>query len=140
MVEVGRRRRGWKQWLLAAEALLLLTIFRIALATLPLRWILRMTTRGIVAESQEHDETIALEVRWAVEAVVRHAPLKFVCFPQALAGYTMLRWRGVQSEIVYGVMRSASGELLTHTWLDVGEKTVLGGKGAGEFTAVDRWR
>jgi hypothetical protein len=41
--------------------------------------------------------------------------------------------------VVYGVARSPEGELQAHTWLMVGEKTVLGGETAGEFTAVERW-
>jgi len=65
--------------------------------------------------------------------------VEFVCFPQALAGYTMLRWRGVKSTVVYGVARSPEGELLAHTWLTVGERIVVGGEAAGEFTAVERW-
>jgi hypothetical protein len=147
MDEVGREkivRQRLGECLLATEALLLLTIFRILLVVAPVRWILRMTTRGISTVAQEsleeRDEAIALRVRWAVEAAVRHSRAKFVCFPQTLTGYTMLRQRGVQSTMVYGVARSAAGELIAHTWLTVGEKAVLGGKGAGEFTPVERWR
>jgi hypothetical protein len=87
----------------------------------------------------ERDAAIAVRVRWAVEAVVRHSPVRFVCFPQTLAGYTMLHRRGVQSTMVYGVARTAAGELIAHTWLMLGDKCLLGGEGAGEFTPVERW-
>jgi hypothetical protein len=78
-------------------------------------------------------------VRWAVEAVARHSPAAFVCFPQTLAGYTMLRRRGVASTMVYGVARAGDGKLIAHTWLVVGDRVVLGSEVAGEFTAVERW-
>jgi len=34
-----------------------------------------------------------LRVAWAVQAVVRHVPLGFVCLPQAMAAKWMLRRR-----------------------------------------------
>jgi len=79
--------RGAGEWALAAEALLLLAVFRLALAVVPVRWILRWVARGVVADGvlNERDRAIAVRVRWAVEAVVRHSAVRFVCFPQ--------RWR-----------------------------------------------
>jgi hypothetical protein len=139
-------RRRPTELLLAAEAMLLLASFRVCLVVVPVRRIIRTITRGHASAIErtqtapgELDAAIARRVRWAVEAVARRSPIAFVCFPQTLAGYSMLRWRGVQSTMVYGVARSAGGELIAHTWLMVGDRCVLGGEGAGEFTAVERW-
>jgi hypothetical protein len=141
-------RRGPADLLLAAEALLLLAFFRACLALVPVRKIIGMVTRSHVdandgdgAAGAESEESLAIarRVQWAVSAVARHSPVAFVCFPQTLAGYTMLRWRGVPSTMVYGVARSPSGELKAHTWLDVGDRNVLGGEGSGGFTPVERW-
>jgi hypothetical protein len=154
-------RRRPTELLLAAEAMLLLASFRVCLVVVPVRRIIRMITRGPAVDgnngevgmgaseaqeknaaeraAEEQSVEIARRVRWAVEAVARRSPIAFVCFPQTLAGYTMLRRRGVQSTMIYGVARSAGGELIAHTWLMVGERCVLGGEGAGEFTAVERW-
>jgi hypothetical protein len=90
--------------------------------------------------AEEQTIEIARRVRWAIEAVARHSPIAFVCFPQTLAGYTMLRRRGVQSTMVYGVARSPASRLTAHTWLMVGDKVVLGGEGSAQFTPVERWR
>jgi hypothetical protein len=160
---VGRRffRRGPAEILLAAEALLLLTFFRVCLVLVPVYTIIRTITRGPAVEQasgdpvDEENETagksdaqlaaeapsveIARRVRWAVEAVSRHSPIAFVCFPQTLAGYTMLRRRRVQSTMVYGVARSPVNKLTAHTWLMVGDKVVLGGEGSAQFTPVERW-
>ena len=141
-------RRGPADLLLAAEALLLLAFFRACLALVPVRRIIGVVTRrqvdvkdngGAAVPESEASLVIARRVQWAVGAVVRHSPVEFVCFPQTLAGYTMLRRRGVRSTMVYGVARSPAGELKAHTWLDVGDRNVLGGEGSGGFTPVERW-
>ena len=137
-------RRGPADLLMAVEALVLLAFFRVCLALIPVRRIIRGMTRGEpdaggARESETEASAAALRVEWAVSAVARHSAVEFVCFPQTLAGYTMLRWRGVPSTMVYGVARSPEGELLAHTWLMVGDRIVLGGEAAGGFTAVERW-
>jgi Transglutaminase-like superfamily len=136
-------RRGPADWLLAVEAVVLLVFFRVCLALVPVRKIIRGITRGKAGggagASGAETSSAARRVEWAVSAVARHSAVEFVCFPQTLAGYTMLRWRGVPSTMVYGVARSPEGELLAHTWLMVGERILLGGEAAGGFTAVERW-
>jgi len=147
-------RRHPADLLLAAEAFVLLAFFRVCLALLPVRRILRMVTRGDagvksgsnaaakeVAESadSQHAASLARRVRWAVSAISRNSAVEFVCFPQALAGYTMLRWRRVPSTMVYGVARSPGGDLIAHTWLSVGDRIVVGGEASGEFTPIERW-
>ena len=139
-------RRSPADLLLAAEALLLLAFFRICLALVPVRTIIRTITRSPSGANSEDATTIpdrslhiARRVRWAVEAVARNSPVQFVCFPQTLAGYTMLRWRGVPATMVYGVARSPEGDLLAHTWLTLGDRTVLGADAAPGFTPIERW-
>src|SRR5438874_1993502 len=101
-------RRGPADLLLASEALVLLTIFRTALALAPVRRILGRLNpaAGVNAAASgvtTHQMHTAGRVQWAVNAVARHSPVEFVCFPQALAGYWMLRRRGVPATLVYGV-------------------------------------
>jgi hypothetical protein len=137
-------RRGLKDWMLAAEALMLLAGFRVALAVMPVRRIIGAVARGQGNEATAADDTsqtrlTTRRVQWAVSAAARHSVVEFVCFPQALAGYAMLRRRGVPSTLMYGVARSVEGELLAHTWLMVGDEIVLGGEAAQKFTAIERW-
>jgi len=137
---MGRRPA---EWIMAAEALALLAFYRARLAVVPVkRTIARMTkgrVNGVPVAYDAASLEVATRVRWAVEAAARHSPVEFVCFPQTLAGYAMLRRRGVRGTMVYGVMRSKDGELIAHTWLMMGERVVLGGEGAGEFGVVERW-
>jgi hypothetical protein len=139
-------RRPAADLLLAGEALALLAVFRIALAMVPVRRIIGSVTRGRAGDvtgnaAMQTSQTrlTALRVQWAVSAAARHSLVEFVCFPQALAGYTMLRRRGMPSTLVYGVTKSAEGDLIAHTWLTVGDDIVLGGDAANGFTPIERW-
>jgi hypothetical protein len=133
---------------LAAEALLLLTLFRACLTLFPVRHIVgaitanRSATVNASATAMQEATAIdrALRVRWAIEAVTRNSIARFVCLPQALAGYTMLRLRRIPGTMVFGVARSPAGQLIAHTWLlTLGERIVLGGNGSAAFTPVSRW-
>jgi hypothetical protein len=141
VARIARRRPA--DWGLAFEALLLLTSFRLALAWFPASTILGRLTRGAGAEAAYNatgqQMRMVRRVQWAVSAAARHSPVEFVCFPQALAGYWMLRRRGVAATLVYGVARSQTAELQAHTWLSVGESIVLGGETAERFTPMERW-
>ena len=137
-------RRGLADWMLAAEALVLLAVFRLVLACVPVRRIIAAVARrraeeAPAGEATNQTRTIVRRVQWAVSAVARHSPVEFVCFPQALAGYAMLRRRGVPGTMVYGVARSPEGELVAHTWLMSGGQMLLGGDAAREFTEIERW-
>jgi hypothetical protein len=139
-------RRPAADILLATEAFFLLALFRIGLAVIPVRRIIGTITHSKTNSTPLPESTPdglaiaqALRVRWAVEAATRNSAAKFVCFPQTLAGYTMLRRRHVPGTMVYGVTRSPKGELIAHTWLTVGDRTVLGGEGSEAFTPIEHW-
>ncbi len=139
------RRRKPADLLLAVEAVLLLSFFRVGLKLVPVRRIIRAVCRGSAKSTNSEAvlpataREVALRVRWAVESAARNSPARFVCFPQSLAGYLMLRRRGVPSTIVYGVARSAEGAVLAHTWLMLGDRMVLGGEGSEAFSPIERW-
>lgn len=123
---------------------MLLAFFRVALLMIPVRRILKTLTRGHAGDetrggASERELAVARRVQWAVRAVARHSPVEFVCFPQTLAAYTMLRLRKVRGTMVYGVRRSEEGALLAHTWLELGDGFVVGGEEAEGFTPIERW-
>jgi Transglutaminase-like superfamily len=145
LAKMGRRRPA--ALALAGEALALLVLFRICLVVVPVRRIIGTITRGKV--DAQPDTTVAIDqsamtvarrVQWAVRAAARHFPVEFVCFPQTLAAYWMLHRRGLASTIVYGVSRSPRGELLAHTWLEMGDRIVVGGEESEGFAPIERWK
>jgi hypothetical protein len=123
---------------LAIEAGCMLIFFRIVLNFLPVQklttWMSRpdaaqvAITPGMAAE-------ILRRIEWSIDAVVRHTPLTFVCFPQCLAAYFMLRRRHIASKLFYGVTRDAD-HLKAHTWVKVGDRTVVGGDVESHFTVL----
>ena len=123
---------------LAMEAGCMLIFFRIALSFLPVQkltaWMSKPDTAQ-VAVSPGMAAEILRRIEWSIEAVVRHAPLTFVCFPQCLAAYFMLRRRHIASKLFYGVTRDAD-HLKAHTWVKVGDRTVVGGDVESRFTVL----
>jgi hypothetical protein len=121
---------------LAIEAACMLTFFRIALNFLPVQ---RLTAwMGNTAQSslsQAEPAQTLRRIEWSIDAVVRHVPFTFVCFPQCLAAYFMLRRRHIASKLFYGVTRDAE-QLKAHTWVKVGDRTVVGGDLESHFTVL----
>jgi hypothetical protein len=123
---------------LAAEAACMLTFFRAALSFVPTQrltaWMGRYDQRRPSISPAKASRTID-RVQWSIGAVVRHAPLTFVCFPRSLAAYFMLRRRHIVSKLFYGVAREAD-QLTAHTWVKVGDCTVVGGEVESQFTVL----
>jgi hypothetical protein len=123
---------------LAAEAACMLTFFRAALNFLPTQrltmWMDRYDRKRPSISLAMASETIG-RVQWSIDAVARHAPLTFVCFPRSLAAYFMLRRRHIVSKLFYGVAREAD-QLTAHTWVKVGDRTVVGGEAESHFTVL----
>jgi hypothetical protein len=123
---------------LAAEAACMLTFFRAALNFLPTQrltmWMDRYDRKRPSISAAMASETIG-RVQWSIDAVARHSPLTFVCFPRSLAAYFMLRRRHIVSKLFYGVAREAD-QLTAHTWVKVGDCTVVGGEAESQFTVL----
>jgi hypothetical protein len=123
---------------LAIEAGCMLTFFRIALSFLPVQkltaWMSRPDPVELPISHTKTTQTLR-RIEWSIEAVVRHAPLTFVCFPQCLAAYFMLRRRHIASKLFYGVTRDEN-QLKAHTWVKVGDRTVVGGDLESRFTVL----
>jgi hypothetical protein len=124
---------------LALEAAAMLTFFRLALNFLPVQrltaW-MGANARAVSSVSQARALETIRRVEWSIGAVVRHGPLTFVCFPQCLAAYFMLRRRHIASKLFYGVTRDAD-QLKAHTWIKVGDRTVVGGNAESQFTVLN---
>jgi len=122
---------------LLIEAASSLTLATVALKTVPFARIARRLGRHM-AESRTAEEAAVTEraarVQWAIETAARHLPWKPVCFPQAVAGTLMLRRRGIQSTLYFGV--DPGHDLDAHAWVRVGNLVVTGGPLDGRFTVV----
>lgn len=122
--------------LLVAEAFLMLFAARLALRKIPLAKLVEWLRSPAPVRNVTAAELTATRIRWAILAVVRRNQGSFVCFPQSLAAYAMLWRRGIPSVLHYGVNRSPDNDLRAHTWLKLGEMTVVGGEDAPDFTLL----
>ena len=129
---------GASELALLIEAGAMLTFFLVALKFLPMQrltiWMGATHPANRMPEEEEAKATLR-RVEWAIGAVVRHAPLNYVCFPQSLTAFFMLRRRSIPSKLFYGVARHEQ-QLKAHTWIKVGDRTVVGGEAESGFTVL----
>ena len=122
-------RRNVPDRLLLLEALVWLCWARLLLVTVPFRWVARGLGRRMAespASMAESDRMIVQRISWAVQAVSLHAPLGFVCLPQAMAAKWMLRRRGLESTLYLGLRAGERATLSAHAWLRSGDRILTG--------------
>ena len=121
------------------EALLSLSLASLAIKIVPFRRTVELISlpghRPQPADSSHRDRLVA-ECRWAVQAWADRVPWRAVCFQRGLALHLMLRRRGISSVLHYGVAQNGEAGLQAHVWIDVEERTVLGGEEASKFARV----
>ena len=59
-----------------------------------------------------------------------------MCIQQGLALQWMLRRRGVDARLHYGIAKDERGELQAHVWVAAGGEVVIGGAEAPQFKCV----
>lgn len=124
-----RLPRSDRRRALAAAAAL--AYARLALALLPFAKAIRIGSVALGPKTEPQDDAVA---KW-VSAVTRAsyvAPWRAVCIHQGLALQRLLRRRGVAAVLCYGTAQ-LDGELKSHVWVTVGERTVIGGDQAPQY-------
>ncbi len=115
------------QWLIVTEAALLLTSARIALWLAPFQQLMALLSRPTaqvdLSESERSETRQA--VRQGILAARRYLPFPTTCLHRAIAAHWMLRRRGVNTTLYYGVTRSG-GKLTAHAWVQDGDVGVIG--------------
>ena len=123
---------------LLVEALFALAIARMAMALVPFRSIAAWlgTAGAQSAATATFDELqTAEEIGWAVGVLGRRVPWDGRCLAQALAATGMLRRRGLEGTVTFGVREGASAGFDAHAWLRMGSRVVTGGAGYQQFRA-----
>lgn len=123
---------------LLIEALFALAVSRIAMAVIPFRRIATwLGTPGAetAAVAKPEELRTAEEVGWAVGVLGRRVPWDGRCLAQALAATGMLRRRGLEGTVTFGVREGVSAGFDAHAWLRLGPRVVTGGPGYNDFKA-----
>ncbi len=132
--------RSPREWLLLFEAGISLVTARFFLKVLRTSRIVAWVRRPLSVADRLPAKGELHQVQWAVTAFSRNAPIRLVCFPQALAMYAMLRRRGLAAEILYGAGRLDDGTLAAHAWLRAEGRVWVGGDVADNFSVLDTWK
>lgn len=112
------------------EAVASLACARIAMAFLPFRRVAAwLGTPGAQSPAVVRPEEArkAEFIGWAVSALGRRVPWDGRCLAQALAATAMLRRRGVEGTVSFGVREGESAGFEAHAWLRVGQRVITGG-------------
>ncbi len=125
------------------EAYLLLGLLRLAILTLPFKWLTRSLVQcsesdiSISSLNGAQREVVALVAR-AIPRAARFTPWESVCLPQALAAYKMLDRRGISGLFYLGLRKDEGGSepLEAHAWSQAGDVIVSGESGCESFTVV----
>ena len=135
------RDRSWREIGLAAEAFLLLGIFRAAILLLPFRKITALMGLVQNGKGSAPPSIAALtpaDVGWAIQAAAARTPWESACLAQALTGMAMLSRRGIGATLYLGVAKDGNDpEAMTaHAWLRCGDTILTGAGGAERFSVI----
>lgn len=114
-VAPGRRR-------LIAEAAVALTAARLAIRFRPFRKAVTMGSGG----RKLRDAASPAQLASAVRSASANLPWTSVCFPEGLALQRMLRRRGYDARLHYGVGKAKGEVLKAHVWVTLDGATLIG--------------
>jgi len=126
-------RLGRSRQLLLVEAVLALGAASAAIRLLPFKRAIRLGSRPVHTRAAAD---MSSEILWSVEAAARRVPWRAVCFQKGLAAQWMLRRRGVDAVLHYGIAKDEAGELKAHVWVAAGDHVIIGGEEAPRFHHV----
>lgn len=124
-----------RRFLQTCETLLALTAAWMLVFVLPFRLLVRLLARGASRAGMPSDLVVGRGLARRVMRLAPRMPFRTTCLVRAVAGWVMLRWRGVPAVVRFGV-RCPAGVLQAHAWLLVGDVAVLGGEEAEGYTPI----
>lgn len=110
-----------------ALAMMVLVVADGLVRLLPFGIIARRIERGLRHAAPESSLGFrAGRVRWAIAAAQRRVPWNIPCLATAVAANRLLAWRGVPSELWFGVRASGDTAVDAHAWLVAAGRVVAG--------------
>lgn len=123
---------------LVVRAWLTVAVYRLALSTLPFRWVRSFSTfRPRASRATAGRSRDLADLSWAVSVVSRRVP-RATCLTQALALQNLLAREGRPAELQIGVAKAADGAFEAHAWLESEGRVVIGGGDLERFTPLAR--
>ncbi|WP_159976969.1 MULTISPECIES: lasso peptide biosynthesis B2 protein [unclassified Novosphingobium] len=137
-------RFDWEERRALVEAMVLLVIAAPLVRFLPLPLIGRIAAAGPFGKAPattDRTEVLTWMVAWAVDRAAKRSPLRALCFEQGLAAQIMLRRRGIDSTLFYGVAAASdtSRPIRAHVWIETERFPVIGDPEPGGFALLATW-
>ncbi len=120
------------------EALMALAVASAAIRLVPFSRLVETMDLGNGGSSPARADQwpLVASCRWAINALADRVPWKAVCFQRGLALHWMLRRRGIESTLHYGVSPRSESGLTAHVWLSLHGKIILGGDVAQDYACL----
>lgn len=142
----SKLRTVYRHRYLLLETLFWLAIARLAMVTLPFRWLTlnmgeRMAETPIETLPLEQRRTL-FRIAWAIRKLSPHTPWQSKCLVQAMTAKRMLQRRKINSTLYLGVLINKENDpadsdpLKAHAWLRSGRMLLTGAPGHRRFTVV----
>jgi hypothetical protein len=117
------RRLSWRRRSLLLEAAFWLAVAKLMVGFVCFpriaRHIGRLHAPADLQADSSQGRMVAREISWAIDRSARLLPVRLVCLPRALAGWQMLRLRGIWSRVHCGALRNGENATpITHAWVD----------------------
>lgn len=132
------RALGPSEWLALSEAMTLITIAAPVIKFTPLKKLGRIfsaPTRG--EDTDPANRALVIErVAWAVDRAAKRSKLRALCFERGLTAQIMLRRRGIDATMFYGLMPGKDAPLDAHVWVAADGIDVTGGANASLYATL----
>ena len=130
------RRAGWRGVALISEAIVALAAAAATVQVLPFRRAIRFGSVGLRGMIEDPQIQMLLRVERSVELASTWVPWRTVCLQKGLALQWMLRRRGVNARLHYGIGKDGAGALCAHVWVSAGGAMLIGSEQAPQFQTV----
>jgi hypothetical protein len=118
-----------------AEALLSLSVASVLIRFASFERAVRFASRRALGASQTKERS-AERVVWSVKAASARMPWRTVCFHKGIAVQWMMRRRGMDARLHYGIGHGPARDLEAHVWVTVDRRVMVGGEEARRFNEV----
>lgn len=127
--------------LLFIQAWICIAIARCMLVFMPFRKIAPLLGKSVPDENTRGMRTSRRpeRIRAAIRRAAKWSPWRAKCFEQALAGKIMLTCRRMSCIVFFGINK-VGDELQAHAWLESEGVIITGGKEAGQFVVIARFK
>lgn len=137
-------RFDWEERRALAEAMVLLMLAAPLVRFMPLSLIGRIAAAGPFGgppATPDRAEVLTWMVAWAVDRAAKRSPFRAKCFEQGLAAQLMLRRRGIDSTMFYGVGSASNAKrfIRAHVWIETEHYPVIGDPEPGGFALLATW-